>query len=272
MDEILEKVGRVFLPGDQLASIEAIQKLSDGKVKLGPGLHQMNKNIVSYKCGILKYRESPMSFWIDTNQKRYAAVQGDTVIGIITNRGTDNYKVDIGSSQPANLNNLAFEGATKRHKPNLKLNDLVFAKLILANKDMEPELSCIDDGNDGNGLGPLNGGYIFNVSLGLSRKLLELPQCKVLSLLGKSFPFEIIVGMNGRVWINSKGIIDTIAIANAIVSSEFMVEEQIQQMVSQLVNSIAGFNDDDDDDEEDDDEEEGEEGMQQSMNVDEGLD
>ena len=149
--------------------------------------------------------------------------------------------MDIGASQHANLINIDFEGATKRHKPNLKINDIVFAKLTVANKDMEPEITCKDENIKQSPLGELKEGYLFSVSLGLCRQLLKMPECKVLSLLGKHFKFEIAVGMNGRVWINSKGIIDTIAIANAIVSSEFMNDEQIHFMVKQLVDSISGF-------------------------------
>lgn len=44
------------------------------------------------------------------------------MIGIITGRHTEGYRVDIGSSQSASLDALAFEGATKRSKPNLKVN------------------------------------------------------------------------------------------------------------------------------------------------------
>ncbi|XP_002163201.1 exosome complex component RRP40 [Hydra vulgaris] len=243
MDILKKKIDTVFLPGDTILPISCLSS-TEGFLKFGPGLRQEGQDVVAFKAGILRMKKKPLFIWIDTNQKRYVAVKGDTVIGIITTRGADSYKVDIGSSQPAYLNNLLFEGATKRNKPNLKINDLVFAKLIVANKDMEPEISCIDENNKSNNLGPLNDGYMFTVSLGLSRKLLQLPMCKVLSLLGKNFPFEIVVGLNGRIWIHSKGIIDTIAIANAIVSSEFMDDNEVTLMVKQLIESIAGFEED----------------------------
>ncbi len=51
-----------------------------------------------------------------------------------------------------------------------QIGDLVYAKLTLANKDMEPELTCVDSGGKANGLGQLNGGFLFTVSLGLARK------------------------------------------------------------------------------------------------------
>ena len=53
---------------------------------------------------------------------QYVPVKDDSVIGIITNRGSESYKVDIGSSMPAALGNLSFEGATRRNRPNLQVS------------------------------------------------------------------------------------------------------------------------------------------------------
>ena len=243
MERLEAQVGQPFLPGDILVTIEDLENDSDVKIKFGPGIWQDSKEVIASKYGILRMKEKPICFWIETNQKRYVAMKDDTVIGIIASRGGDSYKVDIGTSQMATLSSLAFEGATKRHKPNLQINDIVFARLIVANKDMEPEISCMGEDTKSNNLGQLKGGYMFSVSLGLSRQLLSIPECLVLNLLGKHFAFEITVGMNGRIWINSKGTVDTIAIANAIVNSEFMDDTQITVMVRQLVDSMAGFDD-----------------------------
>jgi len=252
MTTLDEKVGTIFLPGDQLLSLNDIEnQKSGGNINFGPGIRQDGKEAFVCKAGVLKKRDKPLCFWIDTNQKRYVPVKNDTVIGIVTSQGTESFKVDIGTSKLANLNNLAFEGATKKHRPKLKSNDLVFAKVSLASKDMEPELTCIDENQRSMNMGPLSEGYMFNCSLNLCRQLLKLPECLVLKLLGKHFPFEIVVGMNGRVWIHSKGIIDMIAIANAIVSSEFMEADQISFMIGELIKSISGIAGDDDDEDED---------------------
>jgi exosome complex component RRP40 len=51
------------------------------------------------------------------------------VIGVVTARagGGEAYRVDIGSAHPAQLDGLAFEGATKRNRPVLKVSALSFA-------------------------------------------------------------------------------------------------------------------------------------------------
>ena len=43
------------------------------------------------------------------------------MIGVVTQRLGEGYRVDIGEAHQASLDGLAFEGATKRNKPNLKV-------------------------------------------------------------------------------------------------------------------------------------------------------
>jgi len=70
--------------------------------------------------------------------------------------------------------------------------------------------------------------------LGLARMLRESDNF-LLACLGKVYPFEIAVGMNGRVWVNTKSITQTIQISNAIQTSEGMNHpQQIKSMVDML--------------------------------------
>lgn len=60
--------------------------------------------------------------------------------------------------------------------PCVQVGDLVFAQFVIANKDMEPELVCVDSSGRANGMGVFGGdGLLFSVSLGLVRRY-ELPQ------------------------------------------------------------------------------------------------
>ena len=63
---------------------------------------------------------------------QYIPSQKELVLGTIIARHAEGYRVDIGSSQMAQLDALAFEGATKRSKPNLKVSSFQHAvsKLI----------------------------------------------------------------------------------------------------------------------------------------------
>ena len=86
--------------------------------------------------------------------------------------------------------------------------------------------------------GPLNGGTSFRVSIGLTRELL-LPDNAVLSALDKSgIPFEIAIGVNGMVWVNSPEPEITIMILNAIKNSEVMPEDKVRGMVKVMVKNV----------------------------------
>lgn len=59
---------------------------------------------------------------------QYVPVRGDHVIGIVTNKLGDTFRVEIASSETATLSYLAFEGATKRNRPDVKVQRFVVAK------------------------------------------------------------------------------------------------------------------------------------------------
>lgn len=229
-----QKKLKVLLPGDVVQLGEEAEKAK--RIRLGPGLRQEaptegaeeKMKVVASKCGLLREHKQA-DFWLDANQKRAVPVLDEQVIGVITALG-ESYAVDIGVHVPASLSSLAFEGATKRNKPQLKIGDLVYARLTIANKDMEPEIECMDKSGKAAGMGPLSGGYLFTCSLGLCRKLLR-PDNALLQRLGELCPFEMAVGMNGRVWVDAKPAARCVLLANAMLSSEFMSEAQIETLV-----------------------------------------
>ena len=45
----------------------------------------------------------------------------ERVVGIIIGRVMDEYRIDIGGAHPAMMSSIAFEGATQRNKPDLKV-------------------------------------------------------------------------------------------------------------------------------------------------------
>lgn len=165
-------------------------------------------------------------------------MQEESVVGIVRERMGETYKVDIGTSAPALLPLLAFEGATKKNRPNLLPGAVVYARLALANKDMESELVCYAQNTKAEGYGELEGGgFVFAVSLSYARRLLD-PACPILKALGEHLPFEICVGMNGVVWIKTASDKYTVLMANAISNAEFLTPKQVQSMTQQLVQQL----------------------------------
>ncbi|XP_071824900.1 exosome complex component RRP40-like [Apostichopus japonicus] len=226
----------VVLPGDVLT--DRLKEITNKKVRLGPGLRWQSKDVVACKCGVLKSREDH-AFWIDNHQRRYIPAKGESIIGVVSLKAGDIFRVNIGSNLPAALSYLSFEGATKRNRPNVQIGDLVYAKLLVANRDMEPELVCIDGSGQSNGLGVLSReGFMFKCSLHLCRKILS-PDCSLLRVLGKKIPLEVTVGMNGRIWLRCRSVNDTICAMNAILAAEYTPEQNLKSMVYKIFGGVA---------------------------------
>ncbi|XP_059203014.1 exosome complex component RRP40-like [Centropristis striata] len=229
-----DKVGQVLVPGDEFCcetdgTISLTEPVRPDKVLCGPGLRRSGDRLLVCKSGVLRHKQ-PNMFWMDSQQRRYVPAKGETVIGIVTTKSGDVFKVDFGGSEQASLSYLAFEGATKRNRPNVQVGDLVFSQFVVANQDMEPELVCVDSCGRANGMGVFGGGgLVFSVSLGLVRRLLA-PHSELLSDLQQLFPCELVVGMNGRLWVKSSRVQQTLIIANLLQSAETMTGPQRQAL------------------------------------------
>ena len=258
--ELQEKFkSKIVIPGDLISEIppESDDTYLDkkGGIVLGPGLSREGSNVYATKCGVLR-KKRPLThdiYWVDTHSKRYVPVKGEYVLGIVVAKAGDAFRVDIGAAEYASLSYLAFEGATKKNRPLVNLGDVVYARLIVASRDMEAELVCVDSYGKRAGMGVIgssdpstpstnssDNSFLFTVPLNLVRKLLS-KSCVLLNALGKYIAYEIAVGMNGRIWIRGKTVRDTICLANAISVAEHMTNEEITRMSNKLVDVLSGF-------------------------------
>jgi len=170
------------------------------------------------------------------------------VIVTIHHSATDLYYASISDYAPnASLPHLSFEGATKKTRPQLAPGALVYARVTLANKHMDPEIECVSASTGkSDGLGPLTGGMLFNISLGMARRLMlskpaEQGALVILEELGSAgVPFEIAVGRNGKLWVDSKNVKTTLAIGTAIQDTDqkrLGVEEQ-KKLAKKVVRDV----------------------------------
>lgn len=207
-------------------------------VKLGRGLLQMDDEIVAIQAGILSF-QAPNRFWIASHSKRYIPSVGDLVLGIVTAKMAELYRVEIGCHQAAALPLSGFEGATKKNKPNLDVGSVVFARVLVANKDLEPELVCFDTDNKADGYGEVKqGGLLTRCSCALSQAL-QKPSAPILDAVGKHLPFEIIAGANGRFIINSGKTSDAIAITNAILQSQHVDSSAHRSIIKEMMTGLS---------------------------------
>ncbi|VDO77537.1 unnamed protein product, partial [Haemonchus placei] len=186
----------ICLPGEDLTG--RIPKENTKIIGYGIARDPDTEALVARQPGIFK--QEGEKCWLSVHSKRYVAEKGDRVIGIVTGSAGDYYKLEIGTPENAVISFLAFEGATKRNRPDLKIGDVIYAQVMDEFAHADIELTCVDAVSRSRGMGLLSGGFLFKVSCNLARRLLST-HSQLLKLLGKDYKFEITVGLNGRIWL-----------------------------------------------------------------------
>jgi exosome complex component RRP40 len=218
----------IVFPGDEVDR--------NGVKVVGPGLAVQDEHLRSVKAGIVMNKNGKV--FIENRQKRYFPAQGDCVVGIVTARIKDGYRVDIGTWTNVNLDALGFENATKRNRPNLEPGAIVYSRVVQAEYNVDPDINCIHPATGkADGYGVLEGGYVITVSLDTARKCLD-PDYIVFKLAKKHFEFEVAVGVNGRIWINSESAKDVFLIANFIQKSEGLPASKISKVFKSILKHL----------------------------------
>lgn len=202
---------------------------------IGPGLKTVDNKIIVCNSGILRCRDDKF-FWVEYHKKKYIPARDDVIVGVVAAKTSEMYKVDIGAAELATLPYLAFTNATKKNRPEIKVGNVVAAKVKIATPYMESEISCVEYANSVI-LGQLEDGFLFTVSLNYALQLRK-SNTKLLYQLGQFVPYEIVVGANGKIWINSGSVRSTIAIGSAILKAEHLKEENIPHLVKNFNKSL----------------------------------
>ncbi|KAI5364586.1 Putative exosome complex RNA-binding protein 1/RRP40/RRP4 [Septoria linicola] len=237
----------VLLPGDAIPS-ELLPKSKKGTLTLGPHLrHLPPSTLLSTSSGTLQVDHKKSALWLEHPNGRYLPAVNDLVIAQIHHSSTDTYHCSLTPHTPyALLGQLAFEGASKKTRPQLKSGDLVYARVSKASKWEDTEIECVNSNTGkGEGMGPLTGGMMFNVSAGFARRLMlgaKKGGIVVLDVVGEKVKFEVAVGRNGRVWIDSGSVKETVAIGRLLVSADEQgwEEEKQRSEVKRILREIVG--------------------------------
>ena len=75
----------------------------------------------------------------------------------------------------------------------------------------------------GDGMGPLRGGMVFDVSPAFSRRLMMgggKGGIVVLEAVGEKVKFEVAVGRNGRVWVDSGSVMATVTVGRLLKGAD----------------------------------------------------
>ena len=129
------------------------------KILILPGeSYNFNRNLLSYNVFYYnsKKKDKPLiskkTTMLDLNNKKlelasyigkiYTPKVNDVVIGLITLKTLEFYKLYINSNFEATLNTIDFEGATRKTRPKLNIGDIVFGRVINENKFYNTIISC----------------------------------------------------------------------------------------------------------------------------------
>lgn len=181
------------------------------------------------------------------NKHQYIPQPNDLILATIHHSSTDFYHCALTPQTPhALLPHLSFESATKKTRPQLPPSTLIYARVLSASKHLEPEITCVNPSTGkSDGMGELKGGMVFDVSLGMARRLLMARQREdggvvVLEGLAERVGFEVAVGRNGRVWVRGEGVRETLVVGQALQETDrggLGVEEQ-GRLVRRLLRGL----------------------------------
>ncbi|RCI13970.1 hypothetical protein L249_8304 [Ophiocordyceps polyrhachis-furcata BCC 54312] len=216
------------LPGDKIDN-SLIPTHPKKQLRLGPGLRHVPPNaILPSLAGRLVTDQRKNAMHVETSAGRYLPRAGELVIGTILKTSADLYHVLLTEyTAPTLLPQLSFEGASRKTRPILAPGALVYARVSLAEKHMDPELECVSaTTGKSDGLGPLVGGMLFHISLGMARRLMmpkpaadgKLVVLEELAALG--LQFETATGRNGRLWVDSEDVKTVIAVGRAVQETD----------------------------------------------------
>ena len=245
-------LGELVFPGDELCAVSLLT--TSAKLMLGSGVMRDGEVLFATRLGTLRYDPPPRNrLWVEGEAKRYVPALGEHVIGIVESKHAEEYRLHIGGAHLASLSVLAFDGATRRNRPHLEVGALVYARVTLAHRDMEPECSCAappgvsakDWVTKESIFGELSGGHVFDCPPLLCRRLAPADDdgddavSPVLDALGAHAPFELAVGANGRVWLKSESAAMVVLAQTAILRSQGVADEDHEALVEQVAEAFG---------------------------------
>lgn len=237
----------VLLPGDTIPP-SLLPKSKKGTLTLGPHLrHLPPSTLLSTTSGTLQIDPKKSALWLEHPNGRYIPAVNDLVIAQVHHGSTDTFHCSLTPHTPyALLGHLAFEGANKKTRPQLKSGDLVYARVAKVSKWDDTEIECVNSNTGkGEGMGPLTGGMVFDVSAGFARRLMlgaKKGGVVILDVVGEKVKFEVAVGRNGRVWIDSASVRETVTIGRLLVAADEAGwdEERQRNEVKRALREIVG--------------------------------
>ena len=207
MGKILFKEKDLVVPGDILA--EGMDYLPSG------GCIRDNDNIVANHLGLVSMdnrfiRVIPLT-------GKYIPKIGDTVIGEVADMSFNGWYINIGGPYEAAL--MIRDVAEFVEKDADLAQVYNFGDLVIAKVNKVTRYSNINLTTKGPGLRKINGGKIISITSTKVPRVIG-KQGSMVQMLKEKTNCEIIVGQNGRIWIQGKSTEEELMATEAILKIE----------------------------------------------------
>lgn len=239
-------MAQVLLPGSIIPPTSFPNPSSTKPLAIGPGLRPIaTDEVQSNIAGTLTSDPRKNALWIEQTGGRYLPSVGDLIVATVHHSSAETFNCIITPHTPfALLGQLSFEGATKKTRPNLAAGALVYGRISKVEKGGDVELECFNSATGkADGMGPLKGGMVFDISVGFSRRLMMSAAKGGVVLLeefGEKVRFEVAIGRNGKVWIDAGGVKETLAVGRALREADagILGVEQQKKLVKQVLKDV----------------------------------
>jgi len=189
---LLVKEKQFVVPGEVLA--KGMDNLP------AQGTYREDEEIISSQTGLVNINGRLIR--IISLEGKYIPKPGDMVIGRVTHIAFSSWMIDIGYAYEANLSLKEATSDFIERGSDLSqyydFGDIVTTKIIGVNKQKAMDLTM-----KGPGLRKLTGGRIINVTPSKVPRIIG-KQGSMISIVKEATNCKIIVGQNGRVWIQGE--------------------------------------------------------------------
>ncbi|XBW36055.1 hypothetical protein QEN19_001632 [Hanseniaspora menglaensis] len=250
---VSEDSKNLIIPGDILAcerDNQTVDIIGQG-IYLSFENHLYNNNkLYPTHVGIENYttKNNKVIATLDYNSKRYIPQQGDYVIATVTNNYSTHFLCTLNNfSSTVTLPYANFPQATKKNRPKYENGDLVYCRVKTVDTDLPAELECMDSetGNkDGFGLLEQEKSKhtaVLDCSLAYARELLFNDKGFPLlsDMVKKNLSFEVAIGVNGKIWISTASLLETLCVYKILSKCEKSNRDSILQIIEETVTEYV---------------------------------
>lgn len=185
----------IVVPGQLVAEGE------DVSLTLSPSIYKVNSKVYSSVVGLAEVQEGKVG--VIPLEGKYFPKVGDLVIGMVEDVGLTTWILDIRSPYRAVLHaneylNRPFNPLKDNLRNILEVGDYVIAKILSFDRSRDPTLTT-----KGRGLGKISSGRVVDIVPSRVPRVIG-KKGSMISMLKKETGCDIVVGLNGRIWVKSR--------------------------------------------------------------------